>query len=253
MSARTRRPVPGWLKKRALTALRKQGYDLVKRGVPAADLLDDEEFASMFAAARPYTMTSPERMRALSDATRYVVQRNVPGAIVECGVWKGGSMMIVARTLLSVNATRPLYLYDTFAGMSQPSEHDGPNANYQWRRHQRDGFNAMCHSTLDEVRLNLSHTGYPATEIHYVEGKVEDSIPDTIPEQIALLRLDTDWYESTRHELAHLYPRLAPGGVLIIDDYGMWKGARRAVDEYFNGQPILLARLDFTGRLGIKT
>jgi hypothetical protein len=85
-------------------------------------------------------------------------------------------------------------------------------------------------------------------------GKVEDTIPADIPEKIALLRLDTDWYESTKHELIHLFPRLQKGGVLIIDDYGFWKGARKAVDEYFaeNNIQILLNRIDDTGRMAIK-
>jgi O-methyltransferase len=97
-------------------------------------------------------------------------------------------------------------------------------------------------------------TGYPAERVHLVEGRVEDTLPAAAPEEIALLRLDTDWYESTKHELVHLYPRLSPGGVLILDDYGHYEGARRAVDEYFEsagGRP-LLTRVDYTGRVGIK-
>ncbi len=108
-----------------------------------------------------------------------------------------------------------------------------------------------CYSPLEEVKRNMDSTGYPAAEITYVKGKVEDTLPDAAPAQIAVLRLDTDWYESTRHELEHLYPRLAPGGVLIIDDYGYWSGARKAVDEYF-GDSLLLNRIDNTGRMAIK-
>ncbi len=105
------------------------------------------------------------------------------------------------------------------------------------------------------MSANLAATGYDAQRLHYVKGKVEDTIPSAAPEQIAILRLDTDWYASTRHELEHLYPRLARGGVLIIDDYGHWEGARRAVDEYFATQQvaILLNRLDQTGRIAIKS
>src|ERR1051325_10354963 len=87
-----------------------------------------------------------------------------------------------------------------------------------------------------------------------LEGTVEETIPAQAPERIALLRLDTDWYESTRHELVHLYPRLVPGGVLIIDDYGHWEGARKAVDEYIaqNNLRLFLNRIDYAGRLAIK-
>ena len=98
-------------------------------------------------------------------------------------------------------------------------------------------------------------TGYDIARTHFVAGDVEQTIPGVVPEQISLLRLDTDWYESTRHELKHLYPRLIRGGVLIIDDYGHWKGARQAVDEYLaeTGAKLLLNRIDYTGRAAVKT
>ena len=108
-------------------------------------------------------------------------------------------------------------------------------------------------ASLDDVQKNLTMTNYPAAKINYVKGKVEDTVPSSLIGQIAVLRLDTDWYESTKHELEHLFPLLAKGGVLIIDDYGFWRGARRAVDEYFEQHhSILLARIDETGRMGIK-
>jgi hypothetical protein len=98
-------------------------------------------------------------------------------------------------------------------------------------------------------------TGYPPEKVHFVKGMVEDTIPEQSPDGIALLRLDTDWYQSTKLELLHLYPRLANQGVLIIDDYGHWQGARRAVDEFISElrDPILLHRIDYTGRIAIKT
>ena len=111
-----------------------------------------------------------------------------------------------------------------------------------------------AYGSLDEVRRNLGSTGYPDQYISFIEGKVEDTIPTNVPDRISLLRLDTDWYESTRHELQHLYPRLSPGGVLIIDDYGQWAGARKAVDEYVEDKKlkILLHRIDYTGRIAVK-
>ena len=114
--------------------------------------------------------------------------------------------------------------------------------------------NYWCVASVESVRKNIVSTGYPESKIHLVKGKVEESVPLHAPERIALLRLDTDWYESTKHEMTHLYPRLVPNGVLIIDDYGHWQGAREAVDEYFAGQKFkpLLNRLDYTGRLIIK-
>jgi len=111
-----------------------------------------------------------------------------------------------------------------------------------------------AYSPLEEVKRNLRLTGYDESRITYIQGKVEDTIPVRASERIALLRLDTDWYESTYHELVHLYPRLSVGGVLIIDDYGHWQGARRAVDQYIeeNRLKILLNRIDYTGRIAVK-
>jgi hypothetical protein len=112
-----------------------------------------------------------------------------------------------------------------------------------------------CLANLDDVKLTMSNSQFPAANIHYVEGKVEDTIPVTVPSgPIALLRLDTDWYTSTKHELIHLYPSLSESGIMIIDDYGHWEGCRKAVDEYFaeQKQTIFLHRIDYTGRLAIK-
>jgi hypothetical protein len=186
----------------------------------------------------------------------------VSGAIVECGVWKGGSMMAAALTLLRLDAAdRDLFLLDTFAGMPPPTEedvssaYDGYNPMRHWRRRQRSpDLNTWHYVPAEEVRAAVLSTGYPADRVQLVEGRVEDTLPERAPAEIALLRLDTDWYASTKHEMEHLYPRLAPGGVLILDDYGHYEGARRAVDEYFEahgGRP-LLTRVDYTGRVGVK-
>ncbi len=163
--------------------------------------------------------------------------------------------MMAALALLDLGDTgRDFYLYDTFEGMAEPSEADGAVAASEWRRQQRETLNTWCYSPLEEVQQNMRKTGWPLAQLHYPKGKVEDTIPGTMPDKIALLRLDTDWYESTLHELHYLYPRLMSGGVLIVDDYGDWQGARRAVDEYFHALdvPVLLNRLDQTGRLVIK-
>lgn len=160
---------------------------------------------------------------------------------------------MIALTLKKLNILdRDLYLYDTFEGMSEPSEADKDlqgNAAKQLLETSSKDAGVWAYSTLDEVKENMARTGYPMERIHFVKGKVEDTIPGIIPEQIALLRLDTDWYESTRHELVHLYPRLAKTGALIIDDFGHWQGAKKAVLEYFDDQPVLMNRIDYTGRL----
>ncbi len=214
----------------------------------------------LYELCKPFTMTSLERLYALYQATRYIVTKGIAGDFVECGVWRGGSMMLCAYLLNKAGATdRQLYLYDTYAGMSEPTEVDvsihHESARDEWQSAQQNQITDWCFASLSEVRDNMRRTGYPEDNIQLVQGKVEETIPSQAPTRIALLRLDTDWYESTRHELRHLYPRLEPSGVLIIDDYGYWQGARQATDEYFAeaGAPVLLNRIDETGRLVVKT
>lgn len=214
--------------------------------------------------AAPFTMTSPARLQAVVDAVRYCESRGVPGAFAECGVWRGGTVLAMVLTLQQLGAERDLYLYDTFEGMTEPTEHDTSTfdgaALDQWteatgagRRPWPEVFGPDAFGE-QAVRDTLLETGYPAERLHVVRGPVEQTIPGHAPERLALLRLDTDWYESTRHELVHLYPRLERGGVLIVDDYGHWEGARKAVDEYLaaHAEPLLLGRTDYTGRMAVK-
>ena len=210
--------------------------------------------------ALPYSMTSWSRLLGLVEATEYVARNGIPGAIVECGVWKGGSMFAAALTLVKHNAAkRELYLFDTFEGLPRPGERDvtnsGKSALKTWKTvNDGDEGSDWCRAGIDEVRGVMESSGFPPEHIHYVAGMLERTIPEQAPEEIALLRLDTDWYESTKHELVHLWPRLSVGGVLILDDYGSWRGARDAVDEYLEEHrvPVLLQRLDKAGRMAIK-
>jgi hypothetical protein len=204
-------------------------------------------------------------MLALVDAVRYCEQRRVPGAFVECGVWRGGSVLAMILTLQAMGAERrDIYLYDTFESMTAPTSEDvsdiEPPALETWQEAEREGRTAWGElfdaESFNEQRVRrlLTGTGYPAAQLHFVRGPVEATVPGVAPGEIALLRLDTDWYGSTRHELVHLFPRLRAGGVLIIDDYGHWRGAQRAVDEYFRTEhpPLLLSRIDYTGRIAVK-
>jgi hypothetical protein len=214
--------------------------------------------------ASAYTMTSRPRMQALIDAVRHCQRRELPGAFAECGVWRGGSVLAMILTLQELGAERDIYLYDTFEGMTAPGVHDvsplDPPAIETWEAAQGSDERAwgelFSPEVFDEdaVRSVLLETGYPEARLHFVRGPVEETLPEHSPGQLALLRLDTDWYESTKHEMEHLYPGLVEGGVLIIDDYGHWEGARRAVEEHFaeNGRPLLMTRIDYTGRIAIK-
>ncbi len=220
----------------------------------------EQELATTIKGVRRYTLTSAERIGALCDGVAYVIEHELEGDFVECGVWKGGSMMAVAMTLRRLGVVdRDLYLFDTFSGMPEPgaddvsSPYDGYSLHKRWKRHD-SAEKEWAGVPVEDVRRAVESTGYPAERIHCVQGMVEETIPDGAPEKIAMLRLDTDWYSSTKHELEQLYPRLAHGGVLIIDDYGHYEGARKAVDEYFaeTDQRVLLDRIDYTGRVAVK-
>lgn len=241
--------------------IRRLGVDVVKY-CPETDFPPDitDDFVAVYKMVRPFTMTSSARIFSLCEAVKYLQENNIQGDVVECGVWRGGSMMAIAEVLKQSGSTnRDLYLFDTFEGMSLPSEHDvdlsGVTASKLMASHDKKNEDSVwCIASIEEVDANLKTVGYPPDKIHLIKGMVENTIPAGAPDKIALLRLDTDWYESTKHEMEHLFPRLVPGGVLIIDDYGHWQGARKAIDEYLREHHvrILLNRIDYTGRIAVK-
>jgi hypothetical protein len=241
----------------------KLGYKIVSKSSSDYrsffDIYSEKEFIDIYSKCKKYTMTSIERMYSLYKATEYVVKNKIPGDIVECGVWKGGSTMLCATTLNELGETnRKIYLYDTYTGMAKPNEIDIDYADKKalemWKKFQKKEFNEWCYVSLEEVQKNLFSTGYPRKNLLFIKGKVEESIPEIIPTQISILRLDTDWYESIYHSLFHLFPKLSINGVILIDDYGHWKGAKEAVDKYIeeNDIRIFFNRIDYTGRIGIK-
>jgi hypothetical protein len=220
----------------------------------------DSDFFPLYELCKPYTMTSLERMYALYQAVKHVVKNNIEGDFVECGVWKGGSSMLMAATLNHLKEhTRKIYLYDTYEGMSEPTSHDvkydGNSAAILLNDDIKEKATSIwCYSPLEEVKQNFRLINYPSENVFFIKGKVEDTIKKNQHDSIALLRLDTDWYESTYHEMMCLYPALTVNGVLIIDDYGHWQGARDAIDQYIteNKLTLLLNRIDYTGRIAVK-
>jgi O-methyltransferase len=248
--------LPRILKSAGRSIVNKLGYEITNLDPIIAA---DGTFMEIYKKCRGYTMTSKERMYCLYMATNYVIDVGISGDFVECGVWKGGSIMVIAYTLIARNEkNRRIFAYDTFEGMSSPTNVDFRLSNRspataEWRQ-KNQGQQRWLYASLAEVKKNVLSTGFPESRVVFVKGKVEDTIPATVPEEISLLRLDTDWYESTRHELANLFPLLRRGGVLIIDDYGYWSGAKKATDEYIskNHIPMFLSRIDDTGRVAIK-
>lgn len=252
------------MKKILLNIIKKFGYQ-VTRNKSLYDLYPDiheQEFWEIYLLCKPFTMTSVERMYSLYCAVNYILSNKIEGDFVECGVWRGGSAMLIAQMLSNRNISdRKLYLFDTFEGMSQPGNNDfsfrNESADSLLAKNVDDKENSVwCLADINDVQNNMKKTNFPNANLVYVQGKVEDTLPAKKPDgKIALLRLDTDWYESTKHELNILFPAVTEKGVLIIDDYGHWQGCRKAVDEYFQQYqtPVFFNRIDYTGRLIIKS
>lgn len=244
-----------------ISRLRKNLYN---KYLPYFELNDfSENDIKTIESVSSFTMTGPLRIKALLQSVEYIVNNNISGDIVECGVWKGGSIMLIAKKLLELgDIERNIYLYDTFEGMSEPIDidisHDNLSASellVSAEAKKKEGNNVWCYSSLEEVKNNIISTGYNPEKLHFIKGKVEETLSKHLPaNKLALLRLDTDWYESTKSELNYLYPLLVNKGILIIDDYGQWLGQQKAVDEYIsmNNLNLFLNRIDFSSRLAIK-
>ena len=232
-------------------ALRRAGWGVHPPDQYIPDL--DDEFLAVWSDVESRTMISVERAFAFASALRHVHRAGIDGDIAECGVWKGGACLLASRILHRESDTRRLiWLYDTFEGMPSPGDEDRiASSGLPVSERSPEGWWA---AGIAEVRETLKHSPLPPERFRFVKGRVEDTLEREIPDRIAVLRLDTDWYESTRKELEVLYPRISPGGILIIDDYGHFTGARRAVDEYFarRGEHPLLHRSDYTGRVLVK-
>jgi hypothetical protein len=200
-------------------------------------------------------------------AIDYILKNNIEGVIVECGVDTAHFEYVWILELMKNNAVRDIYMYDTFGGLVKPCEYDYTCKNSKvysmdkdqvyetWKRQIIDEkTNGWCYTPLQKVQERLNSTGYPQEHLHYRVGDVMETLKDktTIPEKIAILRLDTDWYESSKYELEQLYDNVVVGGVIIFDDYYHWDGQRRATDEFFESRNIVVNYRDFV-RLDEKT
>jgi O-methyltransferase len=262
------RLVPRAVKDRAHRLVRDMGYTLMPIPDPNAIPQDlDDRFVEMMQGVQNIGGFDMKQHTTYA-VVEYVITAGLEGDLIECGVYQGRQVLIMAETLKSYGVDdREIYLYDTFAGMVRPSEEDhkdknNPEASYRaslarWEKGKIAGAsNSWKAATVDEVRANVFRSGYPRERFHFVQGDVRRTLPNDNHERIAVLRLDTDWYESTKHELQCLYDRLVIGGVLIIDDYGRWRGCRKAVDEFFSEagrRTPLLARTGGSERVCIKT
>lgn len=194
-------------------------------------------------------MTNFERMWALIQSFHHVKQESLIGDFVECGVWKGGNIILLKKLIEKFNLKKNIYGFDTFEGMVKPGFYD---VNYKNKSANPIEIGiAMC--SLENVKKNIIKNTN-SDNIFLIKGKVENTLrnKNNLPKKISILRLDTDFYESTKIELEILFPRLVKGGILIVDDYGYWKGAQKAVDEYFGNYRQFLHYVDHSCRLLIK-
>lgn len=194
-------------------------------------------------------------------ACKHVIERDVGGDFVECGVWRGGNALLAAKIFRLYGVNKRVWLFDTFMGMTEPSDvdtrtHDGFAAKVKFAETQRDTHNEWCFCSIDDVKQSFQEAGVLDENIVFVQGDVNETLDDqkNLPKEISVLRLDTDWYDSTKKELEVLYPMVSLGGVLILDDYGHWSGSRIAADEYFSNMKNrpFLQYTDAGGRAGVK-
>ena len=212
----------------------------------------------MILSVRPYTMTEPTALWATLQAVQHAIDHRIDGDFVECGVWRGGNTILAALLRKRLGGDFSIYAFDTFAGMTAPTEHDAKpgkslDVAAKFAALEKGDHNDWCYASLEDVRRNFQ-TLVGDDSLKTVKGPVQETLVDqtNLPERIAVLRLDTDFYDSTKIELEVLWPRVVSGGIVMIDDYGVWAGARKAVDEYFEGQHVWLHRVDRQVRLIVK-
>ena len=235
-----------FIKRNIVKLINQFGYSIQRvpggrRGNIAVELDDNDVDLIKYVFDSGYTMTSVPRLVNTLKSCRYVVENNIPGDFVECGVFRGGNCILVKSLFEQLDANRSIWMFDTFEGMTAPTEYDAKvgnkiNAGQKFVESQRDGYNDWCYASLEDVKNNFLNSNLKLNGVNFIKGDVSKTlkIKENIPNEIAILRLDTDWYESTKSELGILYPILSIGGVLIVDDYGTWKGSRKAVVEYFS-------------------
>ena len=221
----------------------------------------DENKIIDYVRANNLSMCTTLNLQQTAIACKYIVMNKIPGDFVECGVYKGGNALIAAKIFDLYKTNKKVYLFDTFTGMSEPTEYDLRTSDkssalkkYLSLRHK--DHTDWAYASIKEVKDNFKKANLLKDNVIFVEGKVESTLDQVsnIPNTISFLRLDTDWYESTKKELEVLYNKIVSGGILVIDDYGHFDGARKAVDEYFkkHSPPPFLSIIDNSARIGVK-
>lgn len=225
------------------------------------ELNEEENKIIDYVRAHELSMCTTLNLQQTALACKYIVVNKIPGDFVECGVYKGGNALIAAKIFDLYEINKRVYLFDTFTGMTKPTEHDLRTSNKsstlkKYLERRQNDHTDWHMASIEEVKENFRKIGLLKDNVVFCKGMVEDTLDQVsnIPDTISFLRLDTDWYESTKKELEVLYNNLAPGGILVVDDYGQFDGARKAVDEYFkkHSPPPFLSFIDNGARIGVK-
>jgi hypothetical protein len=253
------------LKKRVKKFFRMTGYTKEPKRSKyhkiAVELTSNDVEIIKYVIDQGFTMASQSRLVNTLKSCRYVVENNIPGDFVECGVWRGGNGILAKKMFEALGSDKQVWMFDTFEGMTEPTDFDVSalskvKAETKYRQTLNESHSEWAYASIEDVKNNCKSSSIDFGGLKFVKGDVCQTLndPDNIPSAISVLRLDTDWYESTKSELEVLYPILSTKGVLIIDDYGHWEGSRRAVDEYFSEQKYkpLFNAIDYSGRSAIK-
>ena len=240
------------------------GYHLTRiDGTPSSpiELNIEENRIVNYVRSNNLSMCSTNNLYTTAIAAKYIAQNNIVGDFVECGVFRGGNAIIAAKIFKMYKSENKVYLFDTFTGMSEPGKYDVKTstkspAQNKYSASKKEGYNNWAYASIEEVKENFKKLNLFDSNVIFIKGKVEDTLvqANQLPNAISFLRLDTDWYESTKIELDILYEKLIPGGILVIDDYANWNGVRKAVDEFFKElvPPIFFTLIDKGARIGVK-
>ena len=236
----------------------QMGYSIINNNQKIAELSKkDNDYIDLVSK---FSMTPKIRIYNLLQALRHLKMKKIDGDYVECGVWKGGNVLLFKKFLENEDfSQRNIYAFDTFEGMTNPDENDfeintNISATKLLKNDKKKETNVWGVCSLENVKKNISKYVNNLENIYFVKGPVEITLNEAknIPKKISLLRLDTDWYQSTKKELEVLYEKVSSGGVIIIDDYGHWGGSKKAVDNFFSDKYVWMHYVDYACRLIIK-
>jgi hypothetical protein len=221
-----------------LDLLKKSITDTLHGQEPDAEVAGPRyivDFMRHYIHGRAVSMVPRRRLDHLQACVDDVIQKNIPGDLMETGVWRGG-VTILMRALLKLHGIedRKVWAADSFQGLPEPDAERFPKESAAYRGPvMKDGFNRLA-VDLDAVKANFARYGMLDSQVVFLPGWFKDTLPGAPIERLAVLRLDGDFYESTRDCLVHLYDKLSVGGYLIVDDYGedQWTHCRAAVDEF---------------------